>query len=42
MMRDAHGEESEFCHVCRFVLVELIDARMHFEIDRDYDAVYVK
>lgn len=42
MMRNSHLAVNEFCHVCRFVLVELIDARAHFAIDRDYDAAYPK
>ncbi|MDQ6830619.1 MAG: M64 family metallo-endopeptidase [Gemmatimonadota bacterium] len=42
MMRNTSEEFSEFCHVCRFVLVEMIDARQHFAIDRDYDEAYPK
>ncbi|MEP6689807.1 MAG: M64 family metallopeptidase, partial [Gemmatimonadaceae bacterium] len=42
MMRASHMEANEFCHVCRFILAELIDARAHFDIDRDYSPAYPK
>lgn len=40
MMRNANLTVNEFCQVCRFVLVEQINPRQHFWIDRDYDPIY--
>jgi hypothetical protein len=40
MMRDNHDETSEFCAVCRYVMVDHIDPYKHFAIDRDYDDIY--
>ena len=40
MMRTPHSDTAEFCTVCRYVLVDLINPRRHFEIDRDYDDIY--
>jgi len=40
IMRNANLAKNEFCQVCRFVLVEQIDARAHFWIDREYDPIY--
>lgn len=42
MMRNSDRDTSEFCHVCRFVLVEMINPTRHFEIDTAYDKVYPK
>lgn len=40
MMRNSHSDHSEFCAVCRYIVVDLIDPRRHFEIDRDYADIY--
>jgi hypothetical protein len=40
MMRSHHDDESEFCPVCRYILVDLIDPYHHEEIDRDYADIY--
>ncbi|HEX7785577.1 MAG TPA: M64 family metallopeptidase, partial [Methylomirabilota bacterium] len=40
IMRNANLAKNEFCQVCRFVLVEQIDPRAHFWIDREYDPIY--
>ncbi len=40
MMRNSHFEDSAFCAVCRYVLVEWIDPFRHFEIDRDLEEDY--
>lgn len=42
IMRNSNLTVNEFCQVCRFILVEQIDARAHFWIDRDYDPIYPK
>jgi hypothetical protein len=42
MMRNSHSDTSAFCAVCRYVIVDLIDPMRHFEIDREYDAIYPK
>jgi hypothetical protein len=40
MMRDNHLDTSEFCAVCRYIMVEYINPFHHFQIDRDYDDIY--
>lgn len=40
MMRSHNNDESEFCAVCRYIMVDLIDPFRHFEIDLDYDDIY--
>jgi hypothetical protein len=40
MMRDNHLESVEFCAVCRYVMVDLINPFHHFQIDLDYEDVY--
>ena len=40
MMREDHEDGAEFCAVCRYIMVDLIDPSMHAEIDADYDEVY--
>jgi IgA Peptidase M64 len=40
IMRNTNLAVNEFCQVCRFVLVEQINATAHFWIDRDYDPIY--
>ncbi len=42
MMRNTNADTSAFCAVCRFVMVDLIDPRAHWWIDRDYDKIYPK
>lgn len=39
MMNSGYDVQS-FCAVCRYLLVESINPFTHFEIDREYDAVY--
>jgi hypothetical protein len=40
MMRNDHDDETKFCAVCRYVLVEHIDPDQHWAIDRDYEKKY--
>jgi hypothetical protein len=40
MMRDSDDADSEFCAVCRYILVDFINPFRHFEIDRDYAEIY--
>jgi IgA Peptidase M64 len=40
IMRNAHVETTEFCAVCRYVMVDLVNPVRHFEIDRDYEDIY--
>jgi hypothetical protein len=40
MMRDHDDDDSEFCAVCRYIAVDMIDPYHHEEIDRDYDDIY--
>ncbi|MDZ4702177.1 MAG: M64 family metallopeptidase [Rhodothermales bacterium] len=40
MMRDDHTDGREFCAVCRYILVDIIDPARHFEIDRNYQTFY--
>ena len=42
LMRNANLSTNEFCHVCRFILVETINPDMHWWIDQDYDPIYPK
>jgi hypothetical protein len=36
-MRNQYEEAAEFCAICRYVLVDLINPSKHAEIDRDYE-----
>jgi hypothetical protein len=40
VMRNSHVETTEFCAVCRYIMVDYVDPFKHFEIDRDYDDIY--
>jgi hypothetical protein len=40
MMHSEPYDEREFCAVCRYILVEIIDPFKHFEIDLQYDNFY--
>lgn len=40
IMRDSHTDGKEFCAVCRYILVDLIDPTKHWEIDRNYAEFY--
>jgi hypothetical protein len=40
MMRHDHEEQAEFCAVCRYIMVDMIDPSMHTEIDLLYDKIY--
>jgi hypothetical protein len=42
MMRNDHDEAAEFCHVCRYVIVDIVDPSKHFGIDLDYGDVYAQ
>jgi hypothetical protein len=39
-MRDAHSDGREFCAVCRYILVDIIDPFKHFQIDINYSTFY--
>jgi hypothetical protein len=40
MMRTHHDDDSEFCAVCRYIAVDMIDPYHHQEIDLDFDDIY--
>jgi hypothetical protein len=40
VMRNEHDTSTEFCAVCRYIMVDYVDPFKHFEIDRDYDDIY--
>ncbi len=40
MMRETNVGDAEFCFVCRYILVDMIDPFKHFQIDRDYGKKY--
>ena len=40
MMRQQPNSHSEFCPVCRYIMVDLIAPEFHPEIDADYDTNY--
>jgi hypothetical protein len=40
VMRDHDDADTEFCAVCRYVIVDFVDPLRHFEIDRDYAEIY--
>jgi len=40
IMRESHSHGREFCHVCRYLIVDAIDPSHHGVIDRAYDASY--
>lgn len=40
MMRAHRDDDCEFCAVCRYIMVDMIDPYHHEEIDRDYDEIY--
>jgi hypothetical protein len=40
MMRNHHPNNSVFCPVCRYALVDLIDPAKHREMDLDYGDIY--
>jgi hypothetical protein len=40
MMRDQHEEETKFCAVCRYIVVDMIDPYHHQDIDLDYADIY--
>jgi hypothetical protein len=40
MMRDDHDTNTEFCAVCRYVIVDFINPYHHSAIDRDYAEIY--
>ncbi|HKS29810.1 MAG TPA: M64 family metallopeptidase [Pyrinomonadaceae bacterium] len=42
MMRTSHSRKTGFCAVCRYIMVDLINPFMHFQIDRDYKKSYPK
>jgi hypothetical protein len=39
MMRGT-DRDNAFCHACQYVMVDMIDPRAHWFIDRDYDDYY--
>jgi hypothetical protein len=42
MMRNDHEDTAEFCHVCRYIIVDMIDPSKHFQIDLDYANWYAQ
>ena len=39
-MRNSNSDGKEFCAVCRYLLVDIIDPYKHFSIDLDYEKIY--
>jgi hypothetical protein len=40
IMRNSNSDGKEFCAVCRYLLVDIIDPSKHFSIDLDYQEIY--
>lgn len=40
IMRNSDSDGKEFCPVCRYLLVDIIDPHQHFSIDLDYGEIY--
>ena len=40
VVRSRDRQTYQFCHVCRYSLVDQIDPKQHEPIDRDYDKIY--
>jgi hypothetical protein len=40
VMRDHDDADTEFCAVCRYIIVDFVDPIRHAEIDRDYAEIY--
>jgi hypothetical protein len=40
IMRNSNSDGKEFCAVCRYLLVDIIDPSKHFSIDLDYEKIY--
>jgi hypothetical protein len=40
IMRNSNSDGKEFCAVCRYLLVDIIDPYKHFSIDLDYEKIY--
>lgn len=40
VMRNHKDADTEFCAVCKYILVDFINPFRHFEIDRDYAEIY--
>jgi len=40
IMRNSNADGKEFCQVCKYVLVDMINPYKHWEIDREYAKVY--
>jgi hypothetical protein len=40
VMRNSHDGSTEFCAVCRYIMVDFIDPFRHRQIDLDYDVIY--
>lgn len=40
IMRNSNEDGKEFCAVCRYILVDIIDPSKHFSIDLDYGEIY--
>jgi hypothetical protein len=42
MMRNSHSDSTEFCAVCRYVIVDSVNPFWHWQIDRDYAEIYAQ
>jgi hypothetical protein len=40
IMRNSNSNGKEFCAVCRYLIVDIIDPSKHFSIDLDYQEIY--
>jgi hypothetical protein len=40
IMRNSNSNGKEFCAVCRYLLVDIIDPSKHFSLDLDYEEYY--
>jgi hypothetical protein len=36
------GGNTEFCHVCRYILIDIVDPTLHAEFDSLYSSIYVE
>ena len=40
IMRNSNSNGKEFCAVCRYLLVDIIDPNKHFSLDLEYQEIY--
>jgi len=40
MMRNDHEDNTEFCAICRYIVVDMIAPEFHSDIDAAYEKIY--